>query len=230
MTRDQAQERLNILRTSAAHAFQEQNAPQQIPSGFNAGGMAGTSAQQQMAALSQRPQAPASTPMNTLQRAIQTQDSIHARPLNMLIAQGQQPQNGFTSRVGPNLHPPGMGLAQGQGSLQQNFIQPSPSVTPANIQSSTAPSASQSTPLAGPQGIHKNFVEMPVPQLTSIYGQLMRSVEEGERTLNAAASTGGEGDMQRQALRARLDGQKQLLINIRDLINLKRQGYARFLT
>ena len=98
------------------------------------------------------------------------------------------------------------------------------------FQSSSTSSASQSTQLAGPQGIHKNFVEMPVQQLSGIYGQLMRSVEEGERNLNATASTGGETDMQRQALRARLDGQKQLLINIRDLINLKRQGYARFLT
>lgn len=172
MTRDQAQERLNMLRASPAHAFQEQNAPQQIPSGFTAGGMAGSSAQQQMAALSQRPQAPASNPMNTLQRVIQaqTQDNLHARQLNMLVAQGQQPQNGFASRVGQNLHPPGMGLPQGQGSLQQNFIQPSPSVPPANIQSSTAPSASQPTPMGGPQipSLHKNILEMPVPQLTGI--------------------------------------------------------------
>ncbi|KAI9440238.1 hypothetical protein BJY52DRAFT_131749 [Lactarius psammicola] len=65
---------------------------------------------------------------------------------------------------------------------------------------------------------------MPVPQLTSFYAQLMRAVEEGERNFNAAGNTGGESDMQRQALRAKLDQQKQLLINIRDLINLKRQG------
>ncbi len=227
MTREQAQERLNILRTSPAHGFQEQNVPQRIPSGFTTSGMAGGSAQQQMAALSQRSQAPASNPMNLFQRVMQAQqDSLHARQLN--VAQGQQQQNNFASRVGQNLHPPGMGLPQGQGSLQQNFIQPSPSVPPANLQSSAAPSASQPIPQGGPQmhGLHKNFVEMPVPQLTNFYAQLMRAVEEGEKSFNAAGSTGGESDMQHQALRAKLDNQKQLLINIRDLINLKRQGYA----
>jgi hypothetical protein len=234
MTREQAQERLTLFRTSAVHAFQEQNAPQQIPSGFTAGGMAGSSAQH-MAALSQRPQAPASNPMNTLQRVMQAQaqDSLNARQLNMMVAQGQQPQNGFASRVGQNLHPSGMGLPQGQGSLQQNFIQPSPSAPPANIQTSTAPPTSQPTPLGGPQtGFHKNlnFAELPLQQLSNVYNQLIRAVEEGEKNLNAAGSTGGESDMQRQALRSRLDNQKQLLNHIRDLINLKRQGYARFLT
>ncbi|KAF8274795.1 hypothetical protein EI94DRAFT_1713078, partial [Lactarius quietus] len=222
MTREQAQERLNMLRTSAAHAFQEQNVPQQIPSGFTAGGMAGGSTPQQMAALSQRPQAPASNPMNNLQRVMQGQDSLQAR--HMLVAQGQQPQNGFASRVGQNLHPPGMGLAQGQGSLQQNFIQPSPSAPSANLQSSTAPT-SQPTPPGGPQiqVFPNNFFEMPLQQLSSIYALLLRNVEEGEINLNAAGSTGAESDMQRQTLRARLD-QKQILINLRDLINLKRQG------
>ncbi|KAH9178367.1 hypothetical protein EDB89DRAFT_1170443 [Lactarius sanguifluus] len=229
MTREQAQERVTMLQASAAHPFQEQNVPQQIPSGFAAGGMAGGSAQQQMAALSQRSQVPASNPMNSIQRVMQAQqqDSHHARQLNMLVAQGQQQQNGFTSRVGQNLHPPGMGLPQGQGSLQQNFIQPSPSVPPANIQSSVAPSASQPTPLGGAQihNLPKNLVDMPVQQLSNFYSQLMRAVEDGEKNLNAAgASTSGEGDMQRQAFRARLDQQKQLLVNIRELINLKRQG------
>ena len=232
MTREQAQERLaervNLLRTSAAHAFQEQNVPQQIPAGFTTGGMPGGSAQQQMAALSQRPQAPDSNPMNSLQRAMQAQDSIHARQLNMMVAQGQQQQNNFASRVGQNLHPPGMGLPQGQGSLQQNFIQPSPSVPPANIQSSVAPSASQPTPLGGTQiqGLHKNFIEMPLQQLSGFYGQLMRSVEEGEKNFAAAAAS-GDSEPQRQA-RVRLDNQKQLLINIRALMALKSQGCARF--
>ena len=232
LTREQAQERLNMLRTSAAHALQEQNVPQQISSGFAAGAMAGGSAQQQMAALSQRPQAQAGNPMNSLQRVMQAQDTLHARQLNMLVAQGQQQQNNFASRVGQNLHPPGMGLHQGQGSLQQNFIQPSPSVPSAGLQSSAAPSASQPTPLSGQQihGLHKNFVEMPLPQLSGIYNQLLRAVEEGERNFSAAGSTGGESDTQRQALRTRIDSQKQLLINIRELITMKRQGCARFFT
>ncbi|KAI9454587.1 hypothetical protein BJY52DRAFT_1213664 [Lactarius psammicola] len=41
MTREQAQERFNLVRMSAAHAFQEQNVPQQIPSGFTTSGVAG---------------------------------------------------------------------------------------------------------------------------------------------------------------------------------------------
>ncbi|KAH9057865.1 hypothetical protein EDB87DRAFT_1628606 [Lactarius vividus] len=228
MTREQAQERLTMLQASA-HTFQEQNVPQQIPPGFAAGGMAGGSAQQQMAALSQRSQAPGSNPM--IQRVMQAQaqaqqDSLHARQLNMLVAQGQQQPNGF-ARVGQNLHPPGMGLPQGQGSLQQNFIQPSPSVPPANIQSSVVPSTSQPTPLGGAQihNLPKNLVDMSMQQLSNSYSQLMRIVEDGEKNLNAAgASTSSEGDMQRQAYRARLDQQKQLLVNIRELINLKRQG------
>ena len=81
------------------------------------------------------------------------------------------------------------------------------------------------------QAIQKSFAEMPLQQLGNVYTQLARTVEEGERNLNAAGSTGGESDMQqRQALRVRLDGQKQLLINIRDMINSRRQGYVRILT
>ena len=115
----------------------------------------------------------------------------------MLVAQGQQAQNIFASRVGQNLHPPGTGLPPGQGSLQQNFIQPSPSVLPANLQPSLAPSTSRPTLLSGQiQAIHKSFVEMPMPQLTGVYAQLARTVEEGEKILNAAGSTGGESDMQ----------------------------------
>ena len=76
------------------------------------------------------------------------------------------------------------------------------------------------------QAIHKNFIEMQLLQLTSIYGQLARMVEESERNLNAAGNTGGESDMQQQqALGAQLDGQKHLLIHIQDLINQRRQGY-----
>jgi len=198
LTREQAQERLAMLQTPAAHAFQEQNVPQQVPPRFTTGGMTGGPAQQQMSTYSQQ----------------------------------QQQQNAFAYRVGQNLHLPGMGLPQGQGPLQQSLIQPSSFVPPANLQSSAVPSASHPTPLGGPQihGLHKNFVEMPVPQLTNFYAQLMRAVEVGENNLNAAGNTGGESDMQRQTLRAKLNNQKQLLINIRDLINLKRQGYARFLT
>ncbi|KAI9454566.1 hypothetical protein BJY52DRAFT_1188853 [Lactarius psammicola] len=189
LTREQAQERFTLSQTPGAHAFQEQDVPQQVPSWFTTGGMAGGSTQQQMVTYPQ-----------------------------------QQQHNAFASRVGQNLHPPGMGPPQGQGPLQQTLIQPSSFVPPANLQSSAAPFASQPTPLGGPtiHGLHKNFLEMPLPQLSNFYSQLMRAVENGEK--NFPSSTGGESDMQRQALQAKLDNQKQLLINIRDLIDLKRQG------
>ncbi|KAH9029865.1 hypothetical protein EDB85DRAFT_1891902 [Lactarius pseudohatsudake] len=129
--------------------------------------------------------------------------------------QQQQQQNAFA-------YPPGMGLP-GQGPPPQSYVQPHHFAPPAFHQPSAAPSASQPTPLGGPQfrGLPRIFVEMPVPQLSNVYNQLVRTVEDGEKTLHAA---GGESDMQHQALRARLDNQKQVLVNIRDLINLKRQG------
>ncbi|KAH9006663.1 hypothetical protein EDB83DRAFT_729665 [Lactarius deliciosus] len=189
-----------MFRTSASHAFQGLNIPQ-IPSEFATGG---SYAQPEMAALPRRSQAPASNPI----------DSLHARQSNMLVADGQQQQNGFASRVGP---------PQGQGPLQQNFIQPSPSVPPANLQFSVVPSASQPTPLVGTQmrGHHESFAEMPAPQLFNVYSQLVTVVEGGAKILNAAG-TGCGSDIQRQALRSRLDSQMQLLTNIRDLIISKR--------
>ena len=62
------------------------------------------------------PQGPASNSMNAMQRIIEIQarDPLYAQRLNMLAVQRHQPQNGFASRVGQNLHLPGMGLPQGQ--------------------------------------------------------------------------------------------------------------------
>ena len=37
---------------------------------------------------------------------------------------------------------------------------------------------------------------MPLQQLTGVYAPLLRTIEEGERNLNATGSTGGECDMQ----------------------------------
>ncbi|KAH9178380.1 hypothetical protein EDB89DRAFT_1170960 [Lactarius sanguifluus] len=198
MRHEQAQEHAAVFQMSTSHAFQGLNIPQQISSGSATGEVAGGyTRRQQTTALSPRSRAPASNPMNFLQRV---------------------------------MHLPG-----GQVSLQQNFIQLSPSLRPVNLQSSVAPSASQPTPLGGAQvhGHHKHFVEMPVPYLSNAYDQLTRAVERGEKNLNAAGAS-CRNDMQRQALRARLDSQKELLINIRDLIKSKRQGYlqgyASFLT
>ncbi|KAI9434182.1 hypothetical protein H4582DRAFT_1981117 [Lactarius indigo] len=191
LTHEQAQERLALSRTSAAHSFQEQNVPQQTPLGLTTGGMVGGSAQQQMAMYSQQ----------------------------------QQRQQQQQQQYNASAYPPGMGLPQGQEPPQQRYIQPYPPAPPAFLQPSTAPSASQPTPLSAPQfrSLPRIFVEMPVLQLSNVYSQLVRNVEDGEKNLNAAG-TGGESDMHRQALRARLDSQRQVLVNIRDLINLKRQG------
>ena len=71
---------------------------------------------------------------------------------------------------------------------------------------------------------------MPVPELFGLYNQLMKAVEDGEKLFDATGSTGRESAMQREALRTRLNSQEQLLTKIRDLIDSKRQGCARFLT
>lgn len=164
-----------MLRASVglAFAFQEQNAPQPIPSGFTAGGIVGGSAQQP----------PASHSMNALQRVIQAQDSLHARQLSMLVAQGQQPQNGFASSIGQNFHPPGMGLRQGQGSMQPNFTPP-PSLPPANLHSSAAPPASQLIP---PQPTYADYQAL----LTSIQPDLSTLTPEAMSFLPRFSHTSG---------------------------------------
>jgi hypothetical protein len=124
---------------------------------------------------------------------------MHILPIIILPGSGcQQPQNSFTSRVGQKCYLPGKGHPQGEESLQQNFIQPVPSTPPVNLQPSLAPSILQPNPLSGPQqmqAIHKNFIEMPLLQLTGVYSQLARTVEEGKRNLNTTGNTGGERDM-----------------------------------
>ena len=159
--------------------------------------------------------------MHVLPPVIRAEDSLHARQLNILAGQGQQLQDGFVSRVGRNVHPPGMSITQGQDSLQQYFIAP-PSVPPTIFQYS----ASQPTPLdwSRTHGLHNKLVEMPISQLSGIYAQLMRAVDKGEKHLNAAGGTGGESDM--QALLSSPNEARQLLINIRHLIKLKKQRYA----
>ena len=146
-------------------ASSAQNVPQQLPSGFNAGGMQSGTTQQQITTLLQRAQASSNNP---LQHAIQAQDPSHARQFGMPLPQGQQQQNGSgLARIGQNLNP-GMGLPQGPGSLQQNFIQPSPSVPHVTAQSSSAPLASQPAPpgaqqVSGPS----NLASMTLRQLFS---------------------------------------------------------------
>jgi hypothetical protein len=223
ITADQARERLAAMQQASAASFQEQNVPQQMPPAFPPGGMTGGSIQQQMAALSQHTQVPTNNQMNSLQRPIQAQDHLNPRPLNALLAQGQQQQNGssFASRMGQNLHPSGMGLPQGQGSLQQNFVQRTPPVPSANLQSSSAPS-SQAPSQGGQQILNlANIADAPVQQLWGLFNQLKHAITEGEKNLHAAGNPGGEADLQRQALRTKLDSQKQVMLRIRDMIIAK---------
>ena len=124
---------------------------------------------------------------------------MHILPIIILPGSAcQQPQNSFTSRVGQKCYLPGKGLPQGEESLQQNFIQPVPSTPPVNLQPSLAPSILQPNSLGGPQQMqatHKNFIEMPLLQLTGVYSQLARTVEEGKRNLNTTGNIGGERDI-----------------------------------
>jgi hypothetical protein len=227
MTHQQALDRLAMMQASAH--FQEQSVSQQLPPGFNTGAIPSGTTQQQIAALSQRAQASANNQINALQRVIQTQDPSHARQFNMLLPgqqqqQQQQQQNGsgIASRMGQNINPSGVGLPQGPGSLQQNFIQPSPSVPHANPQPSSTPSASQipqpgAQQVSGPPG---NLADVPLPQLRALSTQLLHVVMEGEKNLQATSSS-GEGDIQRQQLRSKVELNKQRLRALHEVINMK---------
>jgi hypothetical protein len=222
MTLQQAHDRLATMQASA-HSFQEQSVPQQLPPGFNTGAMPSGTTQQQIAALSQRAQVSANNQISTLQRVIQAQDPSHARQFNMLLPAQQQQQNGsdIASRMGQNLDPSEMGLPQG-GSVQQYFIQPSPSVPHVNPQPFSTPSASQipqpgAQQVSGPPG---NLADVPLPQLRALSTQLQHVVIEGEKNLQATSSS-GEGDIPRQQLRAKIELNKQRLRALHEVINMK---------
>lgn len=217
----QARERVAMMQASAPHSFQDQATPQQLPPGFPTGGLPSGAMQQQMALLSQRAQASTNNQMNPLQRMIQALEPSHARQFGMPLAQGQQQDgSGFATRVGQNGNPTGMGLSQGHGALQPSFVQPSTSVPPANVQPS-APSASQVPPPGGqPVPGPSNMAEMPLQQLVALFVQLRRAMGEGEKLLQTASNS-GDGDLQQRQLRSRIDGFKQRLIVVHDLIQAK---------
>jgi hypothetical protein len=64
-----------------------------------------------------------------------------------------------------------------------------------------------------PQWI-QSVADFPLPHLAHVFSQWARSVSEGEKTLHAL----GEPDPQR---RAKLDNQKQIMLRIRELINVR---------
>ena len=226
ITPQQARERFAMLQSTHPHAFAEQAIPQQLPPGFSGGPPAGNP-QQQLAALSQRSLAPVNNQM--FQRVIQSQDPSLARQFNMHSAQAQQPQqqqqqngSGFNPRAGQSLNTPGMGLPQGQASLQPSFVQPSPSVPPANVQRSLTPSTSQAPP-PGQQvpAPSTNFTDLPLPQLRVIYAQMVHTWMEGEKNFQASNASGGEGDLQRRQQRHKLDAYKQRVQALQEFINNK---------
>ena len=111
-------------------------------------------------------------------------------------------------------------LAMMQASAQ-SFIQLSPSVPYANPQPSSTPSASQ-IPQPGAQqgsGPYKTLTDVPLPQLRALSLQLMHVVLEGEKNLQANGS--GEGDFQRQQLRARIEVNEQRLRALHEVISMK---------
>ena len=220
MTQQQALERLAMMQASSAPPFQEQSTPQQLLPGFNASQMPSGTTQQQIAGLSQRPQVSTNNP--TLQRVIQGQDPSHARQFSMLLPHAQQQQNGsgLASRMGQNLNTPGMGLPQGPGSLQQNFIQPSPSLPHANPQPPSAASTSQPQPGAQQvSGPGNNLSAMSLPQLRQLSGQLLQIVVESEKNLPAAGSS-GDNDIQRQ-LRLKVENNKRYLRMLQEIISAR---------
>jgi len=136
--------------------------------------------------------------------------------------QQQHDGSGVASRMGQNLNPSGMDLPQGPGSLQQNFIQPSLSFPHVNPQPSSTLSASQ-IPQPGPQPVSSspgNLADVPLPQLRALATQLLHVVMEGEKNLQATGSS-GDGDIQRQQLRAKIELNKQRLRALHEVINVK---------
>ena len=202
MTEQQARERLAMMTASA------QSVPQRFPQGSVAGMSSGT-AQQQMATLLQHAQV-----SDSLQRVTQAQDSSYVRQLSMLPPQAQQQQTdtGVASR---------MGLPQGPGSLRQNFIQPSLSVSPANAQSSSVSTASQPRPPGAQQVSGPNsLANMTLQQLRELSTHLQRIVIEGEKNLQTPSSSGGS-DVQRQQLRTKIDNNKRFMNILQEVINAR---------
>ena len=160
---------------------------------------------------------------NPLQLVVQLQDPSHAHQFSMLVPQGQPQHNdpGFASRMRQNLNHSGMGHPQGQVSFQESFVQNSLSVPLADIQVFSTPSTPQAHPPPGHQVPVQstNFTDLPLPQLRTIYAQMIHMWTEGEKCLQASGTSGGEGDIQRrQQLRLKLDTYKQSMLALQEII------------
>jgi hypothetical protein len=221
MTQRQALERLAMMTASA------QSAPQQLPPGFIAGGVPSGAAQQQMTTLSQQhAQVSTESPIDSLQRVTQAQDSSHFRQFGMLVPQDQQRQNdsGVASRMGPNPNPSGMGLPHGPGSLQQSFIQPSFSDSHANFHSTFVSSPPQPPPPRAQQvSVPSNLASMTLQQLRELSTHLQRVVIEGQRNLQTPNSSGGS-DVQRQQFRAKIENNKRFISILQEVIDARKRA------
>ena len=208
MTQQQALERLGMMQASLAPPCQEQSTPQLLIRGFSSGQMPSGTTQQQIASPSQRVQV--STNNTTPQHVVQGQDPSYARQFSTLLPHAQQQQNdsGLASRIGQNLNTPRMTLPQGPGSLQQNLIQPSPSLPYAKAQPSSIASASQPPQPGAPQVPGPgNLSDSQLLQLHSL--SLLQKMMELEKTLSAAGSS--ESDTRRQ-LRMKVRNNKRVRV------------------
>jgi hypothetical protein len=69
-------------------------------------------------------------------------------------------------------------------------------------------------------GPHGNLADVPLPQLRALSTQLLHIVMEGEKNFQATSGS-GEGDIQRQQLRAKIELNKQRLRALHEVINMK---------
>ena len=131
--------------------------------------------------------------------------------------------SGFAHPAGQNLNPPGTSFPQGHGPLQQNFVQPSPSIPLESVRTQSTPSASQAPSPADEQApvLPGDLGELSLPQLRVLHAQMMCFVIEGEKNLQASSTTSGESDIQRQQLRAKLEFYNQRLLVLQGFLNAK---------
>ena len=201
------------MQASSAHPFEERSAPQQLPPGFNSGGVPCDNIHQQTDTLAQHAQVSFNDQMNLLHRA---QDASNLLQFKMPICQGPQLQNDYvrSSRTpsNPNLlrTAPIQG-SQGPRSTQENF----PSVPYTNVHSFSAPSASQPPPYPV-----KSIHDVPIPQLRALSTQLLHVVIEGEKNLQATSNL-GVGDIQQQQLRAKIEINKQRYRALQEILIVK---------
>jgi hypothetical protein len=149
-------------------------------------------------------QFPINNQISPLQHGIRAKDAPHVHHFSPFIPQDQHQQqndSGFASRAGQTFIPPVVGFPQGLAPLQQGFGQPCPG---------------QQVPV--PPG---DFADLSLTQLRVLHAQITRFMVEGEKDLQASGATGGEGNIQRQQLHAKLDIYQKHLSELHGIIDAK---------